>query len=140
LSSTSASETIGNFVEATRLLSTIDVITVAEVNGRAHGPGSEIALQCDMRFAGPNALFSQFENSVGIFPAAGAVPFSTKLIGRARTFEYVLAAKGVDATTAERIGLVNTAYGSVEELRVGGQCSGRADCIVPKAFAGSYEE
>lgn len=90
---TNPSEIVGSFVEATRLLSTIDIITIAAVNGRAHGPGSEIALQCDMRFAGPDALFSQFENSIGIFPAAGAVPFLTKLIGRARTFEYVLAAK-----------------------------------------------
>lgn len=115
---TNASEIVGYFVEATRLLSTIDVITIAEVDGRAHGPGSEIALQCDMRFAGPNALFSQFENALGIFPAAGAVPFLTKLIGRARTFEYVLAAQGVDAKTAERIGWVNTAYQSSEELRL----------------------
>ena len=116
-STTNASEVVGYFVEATRLLSTIDVITIAEVNGRAHGPGSEIALQCDMRFAGPGALFSQFENSIGIFPAAGAVPFLTKLIGRARTFEYVLAAKGVDGPTAEKIGWVNTAYDSVEEMK-----------------------
>jgi len=109
-------EAVGNFVVATRLLSTINIVTIAEVNGRAHGPGSEIALQCDMRFAGPDALFSQFENTFGIFPAAGAVPFLVKLIGRARTFEYVLAAKGVDAATAEKIGWVNTAYGSVHEL------------------------
>ena len=114
---TNASEIVGYFVEATRLLSLIDVITIAEVDGRAHGPGSEIALQCDMRFAGPNALFSQFENTLGIFPAAGAVPFLTKLIGRARTFEYVLAAKGVDSPTAEKIGWVNTAYRSSHELK-----------------------
>lgn len=113
---TNPQEIVGYFVEATRLLSTVNFITIAEVNGRAHGPGSEIALQCDMRFAGPNALFSQFENSIGIFPAAGAVPFLVKLIGRARTFEYVLAAKGVDAVTAEKIGWVNTAYPSKKLL------------------------
>lgn len=69
-----------------------------------------------MRFASPAALFSQFENSLGIFPAASAVPFLTELISRARTFEYVLAAKGVDACTAEKIGCVDIAYDSVEEL------------------------
>lgn len=108
---------VGYFVEAIRLLSAIDVITIAEVHGRAHGPGSELAVQCDVRSAGPDALFSQVENSIGVFPAASVVPFLTKLIGRARTFEYVLAAKRVDAKTAEKIRWVNTAYDRVREMR-----------------------
>lgn len=115
-SDTNPAEIVGSFVEATRLLSTVNFITIAEVNGRAHGLGSEMALQCDMWFAGPNALFSQSENSIGIFPAAGAVPFLVKLIGRAWTSEYVLAARGVDAATTERIGWVNTAYASKDVL------------------------
>ncbi|KAK5172020.1 uncharacterized protein LTR77_003657 [Saxophila tyrrhenica] len=51
------------------------------------------------------------------YSPGGAVPFLTKLIGRARTFEYDLAVKGVDAVTAERIGWVNTAYGPNDEMQ-----------------------
>lgn len=99
------------------LLATLPIIFIAEINGRASGAGNEIALQTDIRYAGPAALLSQLEVGFGLLPGAGGVQFLVKLIGRARALEYMLSARGADAATAAAIGWVNRAFGTGEELR-----------------------
>ena len=42
--------------------------TIAVIEGRVGGGGSELALSCDMRFAGPTAIFNQPEVALGIIP------------------------------------------------------------------------
>ena len=99
------------------LLSTLPVIFIAEINGRVTGAGDEVAVQCDIRYAGPAARLSQFEVGFGLLPGAGGVQYLVKLIGRARALEYILSSRSVDAVTAAAIGWVNKAFGSSEELR-----------------------
>lgn len=99
-------------------LATLPIVFIAEVNGRATGAGDEIALQCDIRYAGPNTKLSQLEVAFGLLPGAGGVQFLTSLLGRARALEYILSAQSVDATTAAAIGWVNRAFGSNAELRM----------------------
>lgn len=100
-----------------QLLRTLPVIFVAEINGRVTGAGDEVAVQCDIRYAGPRARLSQFEIGFGSLPGAGGVQFLTRLIGRARALEYILSARTVDAATAAAIGWVNRAFDSEAELR-----------------------
>ena len=99
------------------LLATLPIIFIAEIDGRVTGAGNEIAVQCDIRYAGPHARLSQFEIGFGFLPGAGGVQFLTKLIGRARALEYILSARAVDAVTAAAIGWVNRAFESQAELR-----------------------
>ena len=98
------------------LLATLPVIFIAEINGRVTGAGDEVAVACDIRYAGPAARLSQFEVGFGLLPGAGGVQFLVKLIGRARALEYILSSRSVDAVTAAAIGWVNKAFGSSEEL------------------------
>ena len=45
-----------------RRLSTSRLVTIAEIEGRVRGAGSEFVLACDMRFAArETAIFGQFE-------------------------------------------------------------------------------
>ncbi|OAP57478.1 hypothetical protein AYL99_08216 [Fonsecaea erecta] len=106
----------GTFVECTRMMSTMGVVFIAEISGQSLGAGNEILLQMDMRFAAPGTKLGSLEIGLGLLHAGGGSQYLTKLIGRARALEYLLSANTVDAETAERIGWVNKAFASVEEM------------------------
>ena len=81
--------------------------TIAAVRGYALGGGCEVAMACDLRVAGEGARFGQPEVSLGIIPAAGGTWRLPRLVGMGKAKELVFAAAIIDATEAERIGLVN---------------------------------
>ncbi len=91
-----------------RYLSTSRLVTIAQIEGRVRGVGSEFVLACDMRFAAlESAIFCQFEPSFGVIPGAGAVQHLTRLLGRARALEVLLSGEDYNAELAERYGWVN---------------------------------
>jgi enoyl-CoA hydratase/carnithine racemase len=93
-----------------RHLSTSRVVTIAQIEGRVRGVGSEFALACDMRFAArESAIFGQFEPAFGVIPGAGAAQHLARLMGRARALEVMLSAEDYDADLAERYGWINRA-------------------------------
>ena len=60
------------------------LVTIAQLEGRVRGAGSEFVLACDMRFAArESAIFGQFEPAFGQLPGGGAVQHLTRLMGRA---------------------------------------------------------
>ena len=87
---------------------TMPKATIAVVEGRAGGGGSEIALSCDMRFAlRGRAVFNQPEVALGILPGGSGTVRLGRLLGRSRALEAVLGCDDIDADTAERWGWVN---------------------------------
>jgi enoyl-CoA hydratase/carnithine racemase len=93
-----------------RHLSTSRLITIAQIEGRVGGAGSEFALACDMRFAARGkAVFSQFEPAFGAIPGAGGAQHLVRLMGRGRALEVMLSAQDYDADLAERYGWINRA-------------------------------
>jgi enoyl-CoA hydratase/carnithine racemase len=93
-----------------RRLSTSRLVTIAQIEGRVRGAGSEFVLACDMRFAArESAIFGQPEQAFGTIPGGGAVQHLTRLMGRARALEVLLSADDYDAELAERYGWVNRA-------------------------------
>jgi len=80
---------------------------IAAVNGPAIGAGCNLALSCDIIIAGENASFSQAFVNLGLHPDTGGVYLLTRLIGTARACELIFTGKTIDATEAERIGLIN---------------------------------
>ncbi|KAI4162797.1 MAG: hypothetical protein LQ342_003514 [Letrouitia transgressa] len=105
-------------ISSTRLLQSItSTAFIAEIDGRTNGGGQELSSQMDMRFAGPNAVIAQWENSCGFVATAGGQAFMGATVGKARAMEYLLASKILDGRTATRFGLVNNYYDSAQELR-----------------------
>ena len=68
-----------------RYLSASRLVTIAQIEGRVRGVGSEFVLACDMRFAArESAIFGQFEPAFGTIPGGGAVQHIVRLMGRGR--------------------------------------------------------
>jgi enoyl-CoA hydratase/carnithine racemase len=94
-------------------LRTMPKATIAVIEGRVGGGGSELALSCDMRFAvlphgdHPGAVFNQPEVGLGIIPGGSGTQRLARLMGRSRALEVVLGCDDFDAVEAERYGWVN---------------------------------
>lgn len=87
---------------------TMPKATIAVIEGRVGGGGSELALSFDMRFAlRGKAIFNQPEVALGILPGGSGTVRLPRLIGRSRAMEVVLGCDDVDADLAERWGWVN---------------------------------
>jgi enoyl-CoA hydratase/carnithine racemase len=87
-------------------LSRLPLPTVAAVDGHALGGGAELAYACDVRIAGPDAVFGNPEPGLGILAAAGACWRLGELIGRSAAKQVLLAGKTLSASEAHRLGLV----------------------------------
>lgn len=91
----------------TERLRTMPKATIAVLEGRAGGGGSEIALSCDMRFASPQTILNQPEVALGLLPGGSGTQRLPRLVGRSRALEVILGCDDIDAPTAERWGWVN---------------------------------
>ena len=94
-----------------RYLSASRLVSIAQIEGRVRGAGSEFVLACDMRFAAlESAIFGQFEPAFGVIPGAGGAQHLARLMGRGRALEVMLSAEDYDAGLAERYGWINRAF------------------------------
>jgi enoyl-CoA hydratase len=81
---------------------------IAAVNGAAIGGGLCLALACDIRVAGAGAYFRAAGINNGLTASElGLSYLLPKAIGTSRAFEAMLTGRDIDATEAERIGLVS---------------------------------
>jgi len=98
-----------------RYLSASRLVSIAQIEGRTRGAGSEFVLACDMRFAArESAIFGQPEAGTGVSPGAGGMQHLARLMGRGRALEVLLSAQDYDAELAERYGWINPALPAKE--------------------------
>ena len=109
--------------------------TIAVIEGRVGGGGSEVALSCDMRFAGPSAVFNQPEVALGIIPGGSGTVRLPRLIGRSRALEVMLGCDDIDALTAERWGWVNRVLPTDELATFVDRLTARIASFPPHAVA-----
>jgi len=104
------------FGEAFETLADFRGVSIAAVNGFAMGGGLEVAMACDIRIAEEQAQMALPEAKVGLLPCAGGTQRLSWLVGEGWAKRMILCGERIDATTAERIGLVEEVVGKGEAL------------------------
>ncbi|MFQ5721587.1 MAG: enoyl-CoA hydratase/isomerase family protein [Candidatus Aminicenantales bacterium] len=89
-----------------RNLAKLDQVTVAAVKGLALGGGCEIAIFCDLILAADNLKIGQPEIKFSVLPPV-ALLVMPRLVGLKKACELLLTGKTIEASEAERIGLIN---------------------------------
>jgi len=98
----------GNFISRNwETIRSIRKPVIGAVAGFALGGGCELAMMCDFIIAADNAKFGQPEIKIGIIPGAGGTQRLPRAVGKSKAMDMVLTARMMDATEAERAGLVS---------------------------------
>ena len=89
----------------------IPKIFVAEIGGHALGGGLEIALACDLRFAGDGDYrLGTPEATLGLLPGNGGTQRLPRLIGRSRALDLMITGRTVTPREAHDLGIVDAVY------------------------------
>ncbi|ETO31326.1 hypothetical protein RFI_05793 [Reticulomyxa filosa] len=81
---------------------------IASIDGTAVGGGLELALACDIRVAGKNAILGLVETSLAIIPGAGGTQRLPRVVGISKAKELIFTARKFDGSYAECIGLLDS--------------------------------
>jgi enoyl-CoA hydratase/carnithine racemase len=94
---------------------TMDKVTIAQIEGRVGGGGSELVSSFDMRFGvRGKTKINQMEVPLGILPGGCGTQRLPRMVGRNRALEIILAGDDLDAETAERWGYLNRIFDADE--------------------------
>ncbi|GJH14618.1 enoyl-CoA hydratase [Caballeronia novacaledonica] len=85
---------------------------IAAVAGFALGGGCELAMMCDIVIAADTARFGQPEIKLGVIPGAGGTQRLPRAVSKAKAMDLCLTARMMDASEAERAGLVSRVVGA----------------------------
>jgi 2-(1,2-epoxy-1,2-dihydrophenyl)acetyl-CoA isomerase len=97
---------LSDFQSAVIAIVRCPIPVIAVVQGTAAGFGLDLALACDMRFAGASATFTSAFARMGLVPDGGSTFTLPRLVGVGRALRVLMTNQSLDATTAHSIGLV----------------------------------
>ncbi|CAN1333705.1 Probable enoyl-CoA hydratase 2, mitochondrial [Linum perenne] len=83
------------------------VPTIAVIEGVALGGGLEMALSCDLRICGENAVLGLPETGLAIIPGAGGTQRLPRIVGKAVAKELIFTGRRIGGQEAMSIGLAN---------------------------------
>ncbi|KAJ6963100.1 hypothetical protein NC652_001659 [Populus alba x Populus x berolinensis] len=102
---------VQDFVNSLRstfsLIEALNVPTVAVIEGAALGGGLEMALSCDLRICGEDAVLGLPETGLAIIPGAGGTQRLPRLVGKSLAKELIFTGRKIDGREAMSMGLVN---------------------------------
>lgn len=112
---------------------------VAAVAGYCLGGGCELAMMCDFIIAADTAKFGQPEINLGIIPGMGGTQRLARAVGKAKAMEMCLTGRFMDATEAERAGLVSRVVPARDLLRDARETAGKIAEKSPLAVKAAKE-
>jgi len=103
-----------------RAMYSLNVPTIAAVNGAAVGAGCDLATMCDIRIGSERAMFAESFVKLGIIPGDGGAWFLPRAVGYSNACKMAFSGEPVRAEEALQMGLMS-------ELVEG-------DALVPRAL------
>ena len=95
------------FLDCANLCEQMPKPVVCQIHRACFGGALEVALGCDLRIASEDSQLGLPEVKFGIIPDVGGSSRLPAVVGLGRAKELIMTARTIDATEAERIGLVN---------------------------------
>jgi enoyl-CoA hydratase/carnithine racemase len=120
------------FEQCSRLMQAITALpqpVIARVHGVATAAGCQLVATCDLAVAAKGARFATPGVNIGLFCSTPMVALSRN-VGRKQAMEMLLLGELIDATTAQRLGLINRV---VEGSSLDEEVAGIARAIVGKS-------
>ncbi|KAG9133272.1 hypothetical protein Leryth_021802 [Lithospermum erythrorhizon] len=85
----------------------LQIPTIAAIEGIALGGGLEMALSCDIRICGEDAVLGLPETGLAILPGAGGTQRLPRLVGKSIAKEIIFTGRKIKGIDANSLGLVN---------------------------------
>lgn len=95
-----------------RRIESLNVVTIAAINGQVGGGGCEFSLAFDFRLMmdSPTATFALPQSSFGLVPGGGGLWYCLKYLGRAKTLDLLLHGEFLPPSVALELGLISRLY------------------------------
>ena len=123
--------TLNKFHAVIRALVASSKLTIASVRRHCLAGGAELALVCDIVYAGNDAIFGFPEIKLAAFPPVAMVALSA-VVGQKRAAELLFTARSLTAQEALAIGLINEIADDPETLVT--ECLQRVSQLSPAAL------
>lgn len=92
---------------------------LAAIHGACVGGALDLVTCCDMRYATPDAVFAIREIDLAMVADVGTLQRLPRLIGHGIARELAYTGRNVEATEAEKLGLINRVFATPDDLSAG---------------------